>query len=69
MVPSKIYGILAVNKPFLCITEKNSEAYNITIETNKGLFAETGNYNDIYNALEKVVNHNYTLSNKSNVFW
>ncbi len=68
-VPSKIYGILAVDKPFICVTEKNSEAYNITIETDKGLFAETGNYNNIYNTLEKVINHNYTLSNKTAVIY
>ena len=39
-VPSKIYGILAVNKPIWGILEKGSEAWRIIEDSNCGILAE-----------------------------
>ena len=43
-VPSKIYGILAVNKPIWGILEKGSEAWRIIKDSNCGILAEAADY-------------------------
>lgn len=43
-VPSKIYGIMAVNKPTLAILERDSEVWKIIDESKIGCLVETGNY-------------------------
>ena len=54
-VPSKIYGILAVNKPIWGILEKGSEAWRIIEDSNCGILAEAANYEQIENTLKQVI--------------
>ena len=54
-VPSKIYGILAVNKPIWGILEKGSEAWRIIEDSNCGILAEAANYEQIENTLNQVI--------------
>lgn len=46
-VPSKIYGIMAVNKPVIGILESGSEVWKIIDESGIGVLCETGDYNQI----------------------
>lgn len=57
-VPSKIYGIMAVNKPVIGILEPNSEVWNIIEESDIGIVCETGNYLKIEYGIK------YVLSNR-----
>lgn len=54
-VPSKIYGILAVNKPVWGILEKGSEAWRIIEESNCGILVEAGDYDAIKNSLSTML--------------
>lgn len=54
-VPSKIYGILAVNKPIWGILEKDSEAWRIIKDSNCGILAEAANYELIEETLRAVI--------------
>lgn len=54
-VPSKIYGILAVNKPIWGILEKGSEAWRIIKDSNCGILAEAANYEQIEETLRTVI--------------
>lgn len=54
-VPSKIYGILAVNKPIWGILEKDSEAWRIIKDSNCGIIAEAANYEQIEETLRTVI--------------
>lgn len=54
-VPSKIYGILAVNKPIWGILEKGSEAWRIIEDSNSGILAEAANYEQIEETLKTVI--------------
>lgn len=54
-VPSKIYGILAVNKPIWGILEKDSEAWRIIKDSNCGILAEAANYEQIEETLRTVI--------------
>ena len=54
-VPSKIYGILAVNKPIWGILEKGREAWRIIEDSNCGILAEAANYEQIENTLKQVI--------------
>ena len=54
-VPSKIYGILAVNKPIWGILEKGSEAWRIIEDSNCGILAEAANYEQIEETLRTVI--------------
>lgn len=54
-VPSKIYGILAVNKPIWGILEKGSEAWRIIEDCNCGILAEAANYEQIEDTLRTVI--------------
>lgn len=53
-VPSKIYGIMAVNKPVLGILEPDSEVWRIINESNLGVLCETANYNQIESAIRYI---------------
>lgn len=54
-VPSKIYGILAVNKPIWGILEKGSEAWRIIEDSSCGILAEAANYEQIEKTLNQVI--------------
>lgn len=65
-VPSKIYGILAVNKPIWGILEKGSEAWRIIEESQCGILAEAANYEQIENTLAKIIEERlYFVANHS----
>lgn len=63
-VPSKIYGCMATNVPVLGILEKGSEAARIIEESNCGILAETGNYEEIEKALDKIIEEKYDFVKK-----
>lgn len=54
-VPSKIYGILAVNKPIWGILEKDSEAWHIIEDSNCGMLVEAGDYIGMESSLKKIL--------------
>lgn len=54
-VPSKIYGILAVNKPIWGILEKGSEAWRIVEDSKCGVLVEAGNYDGIRSSLKNII--------------
>lgn len=54
-VPSKIYGILAVNKPIWGILEKGSEAWRIVEDSNCGLLVEAGDYESMEKSLREII--------------
>lgn len=55
-VPSKIYGILAVNKPIWGILERGSEAWRIVEESKCGVLIEAGDYGSMRESLSKIIN-------------
>lgn len=63
-VPSKIYGCMATNVPVLGILEKGSEAARIIEESECGILVETGNYEDIEKAFDKIVKEKYDFVKK-----
>lgn len=63
-VPSKIYGCLATNVPIFGILEKETEAWKIIENSNCGILAETGDYIQIKNALDKIIKEKYKFVNK-----
>ena len=54
-VPSKIYGILAVNKPVWGILEKGSEAWRIVEDSNCGMLIEAGDYEGMRKSLWDII--------------
>jgi glycosyltransferase involved in cell wall biosynthesis len=54
-VPSKIYGILAVNKPIWGILEEGSEAWRIIEDSNCGVLVHAGDYNAMEKSLEDII--------------
>jgi len=54
-VPSKIYGILAVNKPIWGVLEKGSEAWRIVDESKCGVLIEAGDYDRMRNSLKELI--------------
>jgi colanic acid biosynthesis glycosyl transferase WcaI len=52
IVPSKLYAILAVGKPYLSIASEESEAVLLAKQFGCGLWAEPGNVGDIKEKLE-----------------
>ena len=54
-VPSKLYGIMAVNKPVLGILEPNSEAWNVIEESEIGLLCESGDYGRIEDSVRYII--------------
>ena len=62
-VPSKIYGILATNVPVFGILEEDTEAWKIIQESNAGVLAHTGNYEEIQNTLTEIIENKYDFVN------
>lgn len=60
-VPSKLYGVMAAGKPVLGVLDKGSEARLIVEESNCGVCIEPGNYKEIKNKI------NYILDNKQKI--
>lgn len=60
-VPSKLYGVMAAGKPVLGVLDEGSEARLIVDECNCGVCTEPGNYDEIYNKI------NYILDNKDEI--
>lgn len=60
-VPSKLYGVMAAGKPVLGVLDEGSEARLIVEESNCGVCIEPGNYKEISNKI------NYVLNNKSKI--
>lgn len=56
-VPSKLYGVMAAGKPVLGVLDNGSEARLIVDECNCGLCTEPGNYDEIYNKIEFILNN------------
>ena len=56
-VPSKIYGVLAVNKPIWGILEKGSEAWRIIEDSKCGVLIEAGDYMNMGNSLAEIIRH------------
>lgn len=54
-VPSKIYGILAVNKPIWGILEKGSEAWRIIEDSQCGVLVEAGDYEKMSSSLSDII--------------
>ena len=54
-VPSKIYGILAVNRPIWGILEKGSEAWRIIEDSKCGVLVEAGDYDGMQNSLKEII--------------
>ena len=56
-VPSKLYGVMAAGKPVLGVLDKGSEARLIVEECNCGVCIEPGNYKEISNNIEYILNN------------
>ena len=56
-VPSKLYGVMASGKPVLGVLDKGSEARLIVEECNCGVCIEPGNYKEISNNIEYILNN------------
>lgn len=54
-VPSKIYGILAVNKPIWGILEEDSEAWRIIEESGCGVLVKAGDYESMRSSLRNII--------------
>ena len=63
-VPSKIYGIMAVNKPVMGILEPGSEVWNVIKESDIGIVCETGNYAEIEEGIRFVLDNRQQLNEK-----
>lgn len=56
-VPSKLYGVMAAGKPVLGVLDEGSEARLIVEDCNCGVCIEPGNYKDISNNIEYILNN------------
>lgn len=63
-VPSKIYGIMAVNKPVIGILEPDSEIWNVIVESDIGIVCETGNYSKIEDGISYILNNRDNMQKK-----
>lgn len=63
-VPSKIYGIMAANKPVIGIVEPNSEVWNLIRKTGIGICCETGNYGDIEDGIKYAISNREKMTEK-----
>ncbi len=57
VVPSKVYGILAAGRPYLAITDEESEAASIAKEYGCGLWVAADDVEKIADSLEWALNH------------
>ena len=63
-VPSKIYGILAVNKPIWGILEEGSEAWRIIEESKCGVLVHAGDYYSMEKSLGEIINQKHSFVEK-----
>lgn len=63
-VPSKIYGIMAVNKPIWGILEEGSEAWKIIEDSKCGVLVHAGNYKEIEFSLADIIRQKNTFVEK-----
>ena len=56
-VPSKLYGVMAAGKPVLGVLDEGSEARLIVEDCNCGVCIEPGNYEEISNNIEYILNN------------
>lgn len=63
-VPSKIYGVMAANVPIIGILEENSEAWKIIDDSKCGLLAHAGDYKEIDDVLNEVIQQKEDFVNK-----
>ena len=63
-VPSKIYGILAVNKPIFGVLEPGSEAWNIIDESGCGVLCSAGDYVSIEKNLNGLIDQKESFINR-----
>ncbi|MGH7884677.1 MAG: glycosyltransferase family 4 protein, partial [Thermodesulfobacteriota bacterium] len=61
IVPSKVYGILSVGKPYLAIADEDSEPVTIAKNNNCGLWARPGDVDGISEKLKWAVNNKELL--------
>lgn len=67
IVPSKIYGIMAVGRPYLAITDAESEAVCIAQEYGCGLWVSPDDIGKIAGSLEWALNHPVELEEMGRV--
>lgn len=63
-VPSKIYGILAVNKPIWGILEEGSEAWRIIEDSKCGALVHAGDYEAMRQSLKDIIKQRKTFVEK-----
>lgn len=63
-VPSKIYGILAVNKPIIGVMEKGSEGATVLEESNSGILIEPRDYENLRKTISFVLANRDEFSKK-----
>jgi glycosyltransferase involved in cell wall biosynthesis len=63
-VPSKIYGILAVNVPIWGILERDSEAWDIINKSGCGILVEAGDYANMEKSLSKIIEEKHQFVQK-----
>ena len=56
-VPSKLYGVMAAGKPVIGVLDEGSEARLIVEDCNCGVCIEPGNYKEISNNIEYILNN------------
>jgi colanic acid biosynthesis glycosyl transferase WcaI len=61
IVPSKLYAILAVGKPYLAIAREESEPVHLAKQYGCGLWAEPGDVNDIKEKIEWAIKNRAKL--------
>ena len=60
-VPSKVYGIMAAGRPYLAITDRESEPARLALEFRCGLWAEPGDLEKISYEIQWALNHRVEL--------
>jgi len=57
VVPSKVYGIMAAGRPYLAITDRESEPAQMALEFKCGLWAEAENPKEIAESINWAMDH------------
>lgn len=57
VIPSKVYGIMAAGRPYLAITDKESEPAHFAEEFGCGLWVPPGNLNTVTSVLDWALTH------------
>ena len=63
-VPSKIYGCMATNVPIFGILEEGSEAWKIIADSQCGILAHAGNYEEIEKAFDRIIKEKNEFTSK-----